>query len=143
MNLIFFDIMKKTISVIILGILVSCNPSTQNKNSKVHTDTSEDQNSLKTKLAGKWLQPIPGQENEKQGFELKENGVASSLNIHTLLYDQWKVSHDTLFVWYHTEGIRQVSNDIDTLLIKKLTDDQLTVSYARNPSFELIYNKGK
>lgn len=135
--------MKKAISLVILGILASCNPSTQNKNTKESTETSSDPNSPKAKLIGKWLQPIPGQEKEKQGFELNENGVATSVNIHTLLYDKWKVSDDTLFLWYHTTGVRQVSNDIDTLLIKKLSDDQLTISYLRNPNFELIYNKGK
>ncbi|WPO92854.1 lipocalin family protein [Chryseobacterium sp. HR92] len=135
--------MKKAISLVILGVLASCNPSTQNKNLKESTETSSDPNSQKTKLIGKWLQPIPGQEKEKQGFELNENGVAASVNIHTLLYDKWKVSDDTLFLWYHTAGVRQVSNDIDTLLIKKLSDDQLIISYLRNPNFELVYNKGK
>ena len=40
------------------------------------------------KLTGKWIQPIPGQETEKQGFRLNSDGTASSINMHTVIYDK-------------------------------------------------------
>ncbi|MEJ5049318.1 lipocalin family protein [Chryseobacterium culicis] len=117
---------QKKISLIILGILTACT-SPKKENKKEDSNTVSPVNTPKTDLIGKWVQPIPGQESEKQGFELRNDGMAASINMHTLLYDQWKVSHDTLFLWYHTEGVRQVSSDIDTLLIKKLDDKSLTI----------------
>lgn len=135
---------QKIISIIVLGILTACNSTSQNKSSGEHSDSSLNTNTKSTELTGKWLQPIPGQEKEKQGFELHNNGVATSLNMHTLLYDQWKVSHDTLFLWYHTEGVRNVSNDIDTLLIKRLDNNQLTVkSLIGSSGMEQTYYKEK
>ncbi|SDI84434.1 lipocalin-like domain-containing protein [Chryseobacterium jejuense] len=135
---------QKIISLIALGILTACNPSSQNKSSGENSDLSLNTDAKTTELRGKWLQPIPGQEKEKQGFELHDNGVASSLNMHTLLYDQWRVSHDTLYLWYHTEGVQNMSNDIDTLLIKKLDNNQLTVtSLIGNSGMEQTYNKEK
>ncbi|SMO72853.1 Lipocalin-like [Chryseobacterium rhizoplanae] len=131
---------KQTILWIALGVLTACNSPSGNKNS----DSTKDINSQRVKLIGKWLQPIPGMESEKQGFELYENGVATSLNIHTLQYDKWMVSQDTLFLWYHTEGVQQVSNGVDTLIIKKLDVNNLVVSSAgTNTSDEDTYTKEK
>ncbi|WP_106915789.1 lipocalin-like domain-containing protein [Chryseobacterium aurantiacum] len=114
--------MKKTISLIILGILTACNsPKKEN--------VTADSEAKRAELIGKWVQPIPGQENENQGIELREDGVAASINMHTLLYEKWKVSHDTLYLWSRTVGVSQpsVSSDIDTLLIKKLDNKSLTI----------------
>ncbi|UCA61813.1 lipocalin family protein [Chryseobacterium rhizoplanae] len=131
---------KQAILCITLGILSSCNPSSQNKG----TDASTDQTINRGNLLGKWLQPIPGMENEKQGFELFDNGIAASLNIHTLQYDKWTVAKDTLFMWYHTEGVKQVSSGIDTLLIQKLDSSNLIIGSpnAKPEDFE-TYSKEK
>ncbi|MCP1299612.1 lipocalin family protein [Chryseobacterium sp. S0630] len=116
---------KKVLSLIILGILTACT-SPKKENTEVSSNKTSD---VKAKLVGKWVQPIPGQEKEKEGIELRENGTAASINIHTLLYEQWKVSHDTLFLWSRTVGVAQpsTSSDIDTLLIQKLDNTSLTV----------------
>ncbi len=119
---------QKTISIIILSILAACT-SPKKENIKTDPNTTSDLNSKRAELIGKWVQPIPGQENEKQGIELRDNGIAVSINMHTLLYEQWKVSHDTLFLWSRTVGVAQpsASSDIDTLLIQKLDHKSLTV----------------
>ena len=41
-------------------------------------------------IVGKWIQPVPGMQNVKQGFELAEGGKASSVNIATLSYERWQ-----------------------------------------------------
>jgi len=131
---------KQTILWISLVALTACNSPSGNKNS----DSAKDFSSQRTKLLGKWLQPISGMESEKQGFELYDNGVATSLNIHTLQYDKWMVAQDTLFLWYHTEGVKQVSNGVDTLIIKKLDINNLVISPAgANSTEEEAYTKDK
>ncbi|MDQ1856027.1 MULTISPECIES: lipocalin family protein [unclassified Chryseobacterium] len=135
--------MQKALSLMILGILTACS-SPKKENTKVNSESVSNANIQMAALTGKWVQPIPGQKNGKQGIEFHANGVATSINRHTLLYEQWEVSHDTLFLWYHTEGIRQVSSDIDTLLIKKLDHQSLVVLSLAGDStsnIEEIYHK--
>ncbi len=135
--------MQKTLSLMILGILAACIPP-KKENTKLNSESVSDTNVQMAELVGKWIQPIPGRENEKQGIELHDNGVATSINMHSLLYEQWEISHDTLFLWYHTQGVRQVSSDLDTLLIKQLDNKSLTIlSLAGNSTSntEQTYNK--
>lgn len=40
-------------------------------------------------IAGRWVQPVPGMEDITQGFELQKNGVATSINMETLVYKTW------------------------------------------------------
>ncbi|MFS4432242.1 lipocalin family protein [Chryseobacterium sp. S90] len=135
---------KQTILWITLCVLTACNSPSGNKNSLSTSDSTKDLNSQRVRLIGKWLQPIPGMESEKQGFELYDNGVATSLNIHTLQYDKWMVAQDTLFLWYHTEGVQQVSNGVDTLIIKKLDINNLMVSPTGSKTADQeIYTKEK
>lgn len=135
--------MQKALSLMMLGILTACT-SSKKENTKVNSESGD--HIRMAELVGKWIQPVPGKENEKQGIELHDNGVATSINMHTLLYEQWEVSHDTLFLWYHTEGVKQVSSDIDKLLIKKLDNKSLTIlSLVGNSksNIEQTYNKEK
>ena len=41
-------------------------------------------------ITGQWVQPIPGMEQQMQGFKLKKGGEASSINMATLLYEKWE-----------------------------------------------------
>ncbi len=43
----------------------------------------------KTTLTGDWIEPVPGNTNTTQGFSLKENGEATSINMATLQYKSW------------------------------------------------------
>lgn len=52
--------------------------------------------SIHSQLTGNWIQPIPGQENQVQGFSLYSDGTARSINSATLLYESWSLSGDTL-----------------------------------------------
>lgn len=80
-------------------------------------------------LLGKWLQPVRGVEKATQGFHLKKNGVISSINTYSMIYDRWSVSHDTLLLWSHVEGVQQQDSAtvIDTTLIRALTDTSLVL----------------
>lgn len=76
-------------------------------------------------IFGKWIQPVQGIDSILQGFHLKKNGTASSINMETLKYDKWKLLKDTLMLWSHSEGVAKRSATIDTLLIKTLNDTVL------------------
>lgn len=78
-----------------------------------------------TAIFGKWTQPVQGIDSIYQGFQLKKNGTASSINMETLKYDKWKLFKDTLLLWSHSEGVATRTATIDTLLIKTLNDTVL------------------
>jgi hypothetical protein len=79
------------------------------------------------KLIGKWIQPVPGVDKEMQGFYLKKDGTARSINMYTLVYEKWTLQHDTLLLWNHSEGVADTTTIIDTALIKELTDSTLVL----------------
>ncbi|NLR59720.1 lipocalin family protein [Chitinophaga polysaccharea] len=77
------------------------------------------------KLIGKWIQPVAGLDKEMQGFQLRKNGTARSINMYTLVYEKWELAHDTLLLWNHSEGVKDTSTIVDTTIIKELTDTSL------------------
>lgn len=80
-----------------------------------------------TLLPGKWMQPVPGLDSLTQGIEFRKNGKAMSINMHTLLYDKWKLSHDTLELWSHSDGVSKRGATIDTLLVRELSDSVMVL----------------
>lgn len=46
-------------------------------------------------IEGRWIQPIPGQEGQVQGIELKKDGIAESINMATLVFDKWNQPDST------------------------------------------------
>lgn len=92
----------------------------------------------KNQLIGSWTQPIPGQETSVQGFELKEDGKASSINMSTLKYESWATNGKQLLLTGKSIGNGLTFEFTDTLLIQKVTADSLILqrgqgqwSYAR------------
>lgn len=77
------------------------------------------------KLIGKWIQPVAGLDKETQGFQLRKNGTARSINMYTLVYEKWLLTHDTLLLWNHSEGVKDTSTIVDTTIIKELSDTSL------------------
>ena len=45
---------------------------------------------------GIWLEPVPGQPGEVQGFTLHGDGTAESINTATLQHEYWRLEGDTL-----------------------------------------------
>ncbi len=79
------------------------------------------------KIIGRWIQPVPGVDKEMQGFHLRKDGTARSINMYTLVYEKWALQHDTLLLWNHSEGVKDTTTIIDTALIKELTDSTLVL----------------
>jgi len=80
-------------------------------------------------LIGKWLQPVSGVDKERQGFDLRKDSIARSINMYTLVYEKWGLVKDTLLLWNHTEGVEKEDSaaTIDTTIIKELTDSTLVL----------------
>ncbi|WP_322545198.1 lipocalin family protein [Elizabethkingia miricola] len=118
--------MKKGLTLLMpVLLMIACNYPSKNISKD---DVIKDSLGYDKKLLGKWVQPIPGQEETKQGFELDDNKTAHSININTMEYEKWTFSKDTLFIWGHTTGLRETSSFVDTLLVKKLSESELVVS---------------
>ncbi|GEP92961.1 Lipocalin-like [Chitinophaga terrae (ex Kim and Jung 2007)] len=79
------------------------------------------------KLIGKWIRPVEGLDKEVQGFQLRKNGTAKSINMYTLVYEKWQLINDTLLLWNHSEGVRDTTTIIDTTIIKALSDTSLVL----------------
>jgi hypothetical protein len=45
---------------------------------------------------GTWLEPVPGQPGEVQGFTLRGDGTAESINTATLQHERWRLEGDIL-----------------------------------------------
>ena len=86
----------------------------------------------KTTLTGDWIEPVPGTTNTIQGFSLKENGEATSINMATLQYKSWAQEDNRLILSGESIGNHQTIPFSDTLKICKLSD--LVKTYTRPKS---------
>ena len=76
-------------------------------------------------IVGSWVEPVPGLEGQVQGIKMEEGGVASSVNMATLVYESWN---------------GQTIEFVDTMDIKRLTADSLVLD---NQGMEIRYAKQK
>lgn len=89
-------------------------------------------------LEGKWVQPIPGMEDQMQGVNLEKDGRASSINSATLQYKSWVRQGDTLVLSGQSLGNGQTIDFVDSYQIEKLSDtelilksDDMTINYTK------------
>lgn len=132
---------------LLIMVFVACNPAPEHEPLKTNEDSLvgiADSSDVVTadstatvadtlhvdaaKLIGKWIQPVTGVDKEMQGFLLRKNGTAKSINMYTLVYEKWQLSHDTLFLWNHSEGVKDTATLVDTTVIKELTDTSLVLA---------------
>lgn len=79
-------------------------------------------------IAGEWVEPIPGMDDQIQGISLNADGTASSINMATLQYETWKREGDNLILSGKSIGNGQTISFSDTLLIKNLTDEEMSLT---------------
>ncbi|HVI46529.1 MAG TPA: lipocalin family protein [Chitinophaga sp.] len=130
-----------------ISSLVACNSNDGQKQQEDSTKTNPatsatvEKPAPGDKLIGKWVQPIPGQEPDKQGIQLNSDGTATSINMHTLIYEKWELKGDTLIMWNHTTGVKAAGPGIDTTIVKQVTDSTLIL--LGNGGMELSYTREK
>lgn len=89
-------------------------------------------------LEGKWVEPIPGMEDQVQGVNLEKNGKASSINSATLQYKSWVRQGDTLVLSGQSIGNGQTIDFVDSYQIEKLSDTELVL---KNDDMTINYTK--
>lgn len=87
---------------------------------------------------GIWVEPIPGLENQVQGFNLKTDGTCSSINMSTLKFEEWKVDKNKLILTGKSIGNKQILPFSDTLIIKEVSEEKLIL---QKKDLTLTYNK--
>jgi hypothetical protein len=92
-------------------LLSSChNNQPPNKNSKLNIDPKL--------FVGSWVQPNPINDKEVQGFNLKEDGSAQSINMETLKVQKWVYNSNKLVLI--VESIGNGVSGIDTIVYEVL-----------------------
>ena len=104
---------NKALSITILAAFtfLSCNQTSKQEATNA-TDSDPKTENITNLLLGSWVQPNPINEKEVQGFTLKNNGTAESINMATLLYKKWWAEEGKLVLV--SESIGNGSSSIDT-----------------------------
>jgi hypothetical protein len=79
-------------------------------------------------LLGNWVEPNPLDGSDVQGVQLKEGGIASSINISTQTYKTWRIFNGQLVLTSVSEGAGDEDEDVDTFNIKSLGSDSLCIA---------------
>lgn len=89
-------------------------------------------------IEGRWIEPVPGMDNQVQGIDLEKGGKASSINMATLQYEKWEKKGDMLILSGKSIGNHETILFSDTLTIVNLSEDRLslkkgdlTIDYAK------------
>jgi len=99
--------------------------------------TIEDQN---TYLLGSWIEPIPGNEKEFQGFTLNSDGTANSINMATLQYQKWQFKDGKLILTAKSIGNKTSSVGEEIYTIISVNKNYL---YLKNKDIQLVYKKSE
>ena len=93
----------------------------ENLKSKYSIDSNIEENLINT-----WLEPIPGNETELQGFTLFEDGTAESVNMATLVYENWELKNNLeLILTSKSIGNGQTLNEKTVYTIESLNEQEL------------------
>jgi len=74
---------------------------------------------------GDWVEPIPGMEDQVQGFSLREDGVAESIDMATLQYRHWRVEAESLVLSGESIGNGATSDFEETYRVVSVDDKRL------------------
>lgn len=91
-------------------------------------------------IEGKWIEPVPGMENQVQGINLEDGGKASSINMATLQYEKWEKQGNMLILSGKSIGNSETIAFTDTLIIAKCSNDKLIL---QKDNFTISYQKQK
>lgn len=89
-------------------------------------------------LLGTWVKPVQGNKSEVQGFTLKKDGSASSINMVELLYQNWEVKDDKLVLTVKSIGNKTSSIDKEIYKIIAINKSYL---YLKKDKIDYVYKK--
>lgn len=130
---------KKAIIITILAgfTFTSCNQTSKQETTNAVSSDSKTENAAKL-LTGSWVQPNPINEKEVQGFKLKNDGMAESINMATLVYKKWWTEEGKLVLV--AESIGNGSSSIDTT-IYDIVNNTDSVLELKNGDYTDRYTK--
>lgn len=82
-------------------------------------------------FTGVWLEPVPGQFQKEQGFELFADGTAKSVNMATLIYQGWKVDGGKLVLWGKSVGNGGTHSSDETWDVVTVSDKKLVLQRGK------------
>ena len=80
---------------------------------------------------GDWVEPIPGMEDQVQGFSLREGGTAESIEMATLQYRRWRVEDESLMLSGESIGNGMTSDFEETYRVEFVDAQRLDLVDAR------------
>lgn len=92
-------------------------------------------------ITGTWVEPNPINDKEVQGFILKDDGTASSVNTATLQFNKWNLNNRILTLNYTSIGNKQTIEGIDTLDVVRIDADSLILSNQKQIVWKLARQK--
>lgn len=93
-----------------------------------------------TLLQGEWVEQVPGMPNLQQGIIISLNGIATSINMATLVYESWTQSDSTLYLSGKSIGNGQTISFTEAFKIETLTTDSLHLS---NGDYKIKFSRLK
>lgn len=81
--------------------------------------------SLKDFVIGDWTEVISGNPSSFQGFSLKKDGTAHSINTATLQYSKWEIDKDKLTLFGKSIGNGQSIDFKEVYVIDALDEDSI------------------
>ena len=85
-------------------------------------------------FVGDWVEPIPGMEDQVQGFSLRDGGVAESIDMATLQYRYWRVEGEALVLSGESIGNGSISEFEETYRVEFVDGQRLDLVDARGES---------
>lgn len=84
------------------------------------------------KLMGSWVEPVPENEKEYQGFTLLSDGTANSINTGELLYKTWQIRGDELSLIVESIGEGFHSQDMETYIFEQISENTLLLKIGQS-----------
>ncbi len=136
---------KIRLSIFFIAALILFSSCKKEKAKTENSDTKANQTEVKKptqevtlnidEFYGAWTEPVPGFETELQGFMLKKDGTAVSLNVDTPLHMKWSVKGNKLTFAYQNDSLKEP----DVFIVEMLNDTVLKLK-MKDISFNLRKN---
>lgn len=83
-------------------------------------------------VVARWVEPVPGQEDAVQGFDLHADGTARAVNMATLVYTHWRLKDAALVLEGRSIGNGTTSDVTEVLPIVTVGAHEMTVIGAND-----------
>ena len=132
------NILKFGIAMVLVATTIGCNNKKAAENNAPKVEIKNETKDYNELLIGNWVEKNPINENEVQGIEIIKGGAAKSINMATLVYKNWWVKNDSLFLVVESIGNRTSSIDTLGYKINNIDEKQLILA---DKEYIITYNK--